>query len=166
MDYIQNDAIISPCGKYRYSLHRRWNFKPTICFIGLNPSTANATKDDPTIRRCVRFADSWGYGGIIMVNLFAYRSTNPDVLTNVDNPIGIDNEFHIDRAINYSLISIAAWGAGPKGILSYHVAEIGIKYKNKLHVLSLTKDGSPSHPLYLPKNLKPVLWNQFQEANE
>ena len=74
-------ADISPCGKYRYSLWRDWDwqgFANRVMFVGLNPSTADATNDDPTIRRCVRFATDWGFGGLVMVNLFAYRATDPD----------------------------------------------------------------------------------------
>lgn len=86
---MKSEAILSVDRKYRYVLTRTWDETlPNIMFVGLNPSTADETTDDPTIRRCINFAKSWGYGGLYMVNLFAYRSTNPNNIRIVDNPIG------------------------------------------------------------------------------
>lgn len=89
-------AIISECGKYRYSLSRIWDEnKANVLFIMLNPSTADGDVDDPTIRRCIGFAKSWGYGGIYVGNLFAYRATDPKELLKVENPIGFENIHHL-----------------------------------------------------------------------
>ena len=90
---VNKNAIFSDCRKYRYVLSRTWNDKKkTILFIGLNPSTADEKIDDPTIRRCINYAQNWGYGSLLMVNLFAYRATIPTELKNVKNPIGNDND--------------------------------------------------------------------------
>ena len=83
------NAVISECGKYRYSLTRIWDeSKPKVMFIMLNSSTANANNDDPTIRRCINFAKAWGFGDLYVCNIFAYRATNPQELLKVDNPFG------------------------------------------------------------------------------
>ena len=143
-------AIISECGKYRYQLWRIWNDQlPKVLFIMLNPSTADANEDDPTIRRCIAFAKSWGYGGLFVGNLFAYRSTNPSNLKKVDTPIGPWNTAHVISMFNRSDKAICAWGNGQsppnyfKGLLP------------KFYYLELSKDGIPKHPLYLKGNLQP-----------
>ncbi len=90
-DAMTRNAHLSICRRYRYALLRRWGEGKNAMFIGLNPSTADETADDPTIRRCVSFAKAWGFGGLCMANLFAYRATNPaDMLMQAD-PIGPDN---------------------------------------------------------------------------
>ena len=83
---MKKDAQLSTCRKYRYALWRTWDeAKPQVMIIGLNPSTADETKDDPTITRCINFAKAWGYGGVCMANLFAYRATAPsDVKASID----------------------------------------------------------------------------------
>ena len=86
---MEKDAILSEDRKYRYVLSRIWDkSKPIVMIIGLNPSTADETEDDRTIRRCIKFADSWGYGGVYMLNLFAFRATKPTDMFVVVNPIG------------------------------------------------------------------------------
>lgn len=97
---MDKGAIISGCGKYRYSLWRTWDKKlPKVMFIMLNPSTADAYEDDPTIRRCINFAKSWGYGGIVVGNLFAYRATNPKKLILIDDPSGSANHHYLTHMI-------------------------------------------------------------------
>ena len=101
---IKSEAMLSVDRKYRYVLTRTWDETlSNIMFVGLNPSTADETTDDPTIRRCINFAKSWGYGGLYMVNLFAYRSTNPNNIRIVDNPIGDDNDSCISHTLNYQI---------------------------------------------------------------
>lgn len=78
---MKSDAELSKCRTYRYALWRTWDeSKPFAMFVGLNPSTADELEDDPTIRRCINFSKLWGYGGLCMVNLFAYRATDPTAL--------------------------------------------------------------------------------------
>ena len=127
-------------------------------FIGLNPSTADETNDDPTIRRCIGYAKSWGFGGIYMLNLFAYRATEPQELKKVTDPIGSENNKFLKYYLNYlspERLNIACWGMrGAFMNRSETVIELlGI---NNLSCLGITKDGYPKHPLYLKRNLKPV----------
>lgn len=150
---VANDikgAIISDCSKYRYQLWRIWDkTKPFVMFIMLNPSTADSDIDDPTIRRCIGYAKSWGYGGVYVGNLYAYRATEPSVLREVDNSIGIDNEKHLKEMDSKCEKIICAWGnrkGRPEHIFSNF---------NNLHYLKLNADGTPAHPLYLKKDLKP-----------
>lgn len=147
-------AVISDCGKYRYELTRRWGSGEAVCFIGLNPSTADANIDDPTIRRCVNYAKSWGYSELIMVNVFAWRATDPkDMLEAGKDAVGPDNIQYIDRAIRRSSMAVAAWGNNCPVLHSelYMLAEYG----PRLHALKLNKSGSPAHPLYQKKDIKP-----------
>jgi len=109
-------AVISPCGLYRYRLSRQWT-EPSysLAFVMLNPSTADAEVDDPTIRRCIGFARREGYGGIEVVNLYAFRATSPDDLWKAKDPCGPENEGHlisIARAsVGYGTPIVCAWGA-------------------------------------------------------
>ena len=97
---MKKHAVISHDDKYRYQLSRIWDEeKPMVLFIMLNPSTADADVDDPTIRRVVNFAKSWGYGGVFVGNLYAFRSTDPKVLRYIDDPIGEENIQHIQSLI-------------------------------------------------------------------
>ena len=119
-------------------------------FIMLNPSKADAIKNDRTVNRCIRFAMAWGYGGLIIGNLFAYRSTKPDALKKVLDPVGPENGRHIKEMASEADIIIAAWGNPP--LINSNDSITGLK---NLHYLELTKSGNPRHPLYLKKILTP-----------
>ena len=141
-------AVISSCGAYRYFLSRQLGLDDlTVTFLGLNPSTADATRDDPTIRRCIGFARGWGGGTLQMVNLFALRSTNPRNLLAADDPIGSENDDWIDRAVSEADIVVAAWGV--HGALRGRALEIASRFPKSLQVLGVTKAGMPRHPLYV-----------------
>ena len=150
---------MSMCGCYRYQLRRSWDElwgsgTGTVNFIMLNPSTADATRDDPTIRRCVGFARSWGYCALAVTNLYAFRATNPRELTFVADPVGPENDAHIDAVALASHLVVCAWGArgGKRGsIIRDRLSSLGIKPK----VIRVTKNGDPQHPLYLPADLVP-----------
>lgn len=142
---------------YRYELVREWDeTKPKALFIMLNPSTADADKDDPTIRRCIGFAKNWDLGGIVVINLFAYRSSHPRDLLTASDPIGKYNLIHFQK-YNYNVV-VCAWGNGK---LVEKLGKIyGGKYKpltgfNDLCYLELCNDGTPRHPLHLKGDLKP-----------
>lgn len=169
-NYIESGATISLCGRYRYRLWRKWCSSdvfpgldgkgdqlgnPLTCvFVMLNPSTADGGHDDPTIRRCVAFAKRLGFDRLEVVNLFAYRATNPSellALNDADDPVGTDNRAHIDAACNTESAGmvIAAWGVHG-GHLGQDRAVLGWIGRD-IHALGApTKSGAPRHPLYLP----------------
>ena len=157
--FQRSDALISPCGLYRYRLSRTWDDRlPGVCFVMLNPSVADASVDDPTIRRCLSFAASWGCGAIHVVNLFAFRSTDPDLLTDATDPIGPDNDHHILAATTSGQRVIAAWGAVGR---KYREREAVVKKMLRaggvrVECLGLTKDGCPRHPLYVHGSTEPM----------
>lgn len=149
-------AEFSECHRYRYSLHRVWSPKQSrVLIIGLNPSTADHEHDDPTIRRCIKFAQNWGHGGLCMANLFAYRSTNPAVLKSVDDPVGPDNDEWLKRLADECALVVAAWGnEGAYLDRSTEVREM----LGPLSVLKINRSGEPAHPLYLKSDLQPMAW--------
>ena len=156
---MTNTAIFSPCRKYRYSLWRDWSGLFTqnkyVMFIGLNPSTADEKNDDPTIRRCISYAKAWGFDGLCMANIFAFRATEPkDMLSEVD-PVGVENDRYLVELAGKVDLVIAAWGT-----LGVHMGrdETVRSMIDCLHYLRLTKEGYPGHPLYLPKDLRPIKW--------
>jgi hypothetical protein len=149
-------ADISSCGRYRYRLWRRWGYGGFVLFIGLNPSTADASVDDPTIRRCVDFAQAWGFGGVMMVNLFAWRATDPRDMMAAKDPVGPDNNAALIHAYLTTEMAIAAWGT--RGAFLGRDAAVRDLLPD-LHCLRLTRDGHPGHPLHLPRELRPMPWS-------
>lgn len=157
---VTTSAVLSDCKKYRYSLTRVWDDnKPRVLFIMLNPSTADAEKDDPTIRRCIGFAKDWGYGGIYVVNLFALRATNPQDLLKAPFVVGVENEKWFRRMSALAHLVVCAWGNG--AIVDKLQKRLDHTWKplswisKPLHYIELSNDGTPKHPLYLPKHLMP-----------
>lgn len=150
----ESGAIISPCGLYRYHLWRIWDdCLPTMVFVMLNPSTADASHDDPTIRRCIGFAKRDGYGSISVRNVFALRATNPKELLTAADPFGPENESHLLAARGVSVLTrlVVAWGAkfgGPRLKGFYNRAATACTIQGA-YCLGTTKDGDPRHPLYL-----------------
>jgi hypothetical protein len=146
------EAFFSADRMYRYALSRCWDGKlPMLGFIGLNPSTADETRLDPTLRRVVTYAIREGCGGIWVANLFAYRATKPKVMLGVDNPVGPHNDVWLTDIARWCGIILCGWGA--------HGSHLGrdmwvrkLLQGHKLHCLSKTKDGQPGHPLYLRKD--------------
>lgn len=149
-----NKALLSDCGRYRYILSREWDTaRPKLNWIMLNPSTADARMDDPTIRRCMSLAEGWGYGGIVVTNLFALRSPDPAVLFHDADPVGILNDSAIVTAALECKAHIAAWGIhGPLHARDLAVFKILTEHPLRLPIkcLALTKGGRPRHPLYYP----------------
>lgn len=140
-------------GRYRYLLWRRWAEADSLLFIMLNPSTADAAQDDPTIRRCIGFARRWGFGGVEVVNLFAWRATLPRELAKARDPVGPHNDRAISLAVARSRAVIAAWGVhGALGDRDAQVAQL--LAATRLRCLGLTRDGAPRHPLYVAGNVR------------
>lgn len=152
--FVTKSAKFSPCRKYRYSLWRIWDAsRPYVMFIGLNPSTADETEDDPTVRRCINYATAWGYGGLCMTNIFSFRTTDPKVMKAELLPIGPDNDKSLLACAKDAGIVIAAWGTHGTHMQRNNAV---IKTIASLYCLEITKDGHPSHPLYLKKTLMPI----------
>lgn len=163
---MNSGAAISRCGRYRYSLWRYWEPGGSIClFIGLNPSTADATTDDPTIRRCVDFARRWDYGGMTMANLFALRSTDPAQLRTALNPIGPLNDDHLRQLIWYADTVVVAWGARPEAA-SRRERIFTLDTSIDLYCLGTTKHGHPKHPLYLKKDTELEIFRESEASDE
>lgn len=155
-------AALSSCGVYRYNLLRRWSNRGLVNFIMLNPSTADVELDDPTIRRCIGFARDWGYGGIIVTNLFAYRSTDPRTMAqkcSENFPItGFDNELYVLDAFKRAAFHVAAWGTWGKLIgADGRMREYAASRNVLLYHLGVSKEGYPRHPLYLASSTEPEM---------
>lgn len=149
--FLERDAVISDCGKYRYLLRRTWDrHKPRALFVMLNPSTADASVDDATIRSCIRLSKGLGYGSFEVVNLYAWRATDPKDLESADVRVGPDADKIMEAAIRRCDIPIAAWGAHWLAlerrdfVMSNILAE-----RPAVFCLGKTKGGAPKHPLYL-----------------
>ncbi|NYJ75100.1 DUF1643 domain-containing protein [Allobranchiibius huperziae] len=149
-----SDASICGCGRHRYRLSRRWGSKggPTATFIMLNPSTADADVDDPTIRRCIGFARREGCTGLVVVNLYAWRATKPADLWTADDPVGPENDEAISGALRLARLHggpvIAAWGAHARSDRVGAVREL-TRGVVALTCLGVTEGGHPRHPLYV-----------------
>ncbi len=128
-------------------------------FIGLNPSTADETVDDPTIRRCINFARSWGRSGVVMLNIFALRSTDPKVLFAVSDPVGLDNDHALTVVSAVCQPVVACWGVhGSHLARGYYVKQLLRQTCPAVFHLGLTKSGQPKHPLYLRKTTERIRW--------
>jgi hypothetical protein len=156
VDGVARQAQMDALGQYRYNLVRIWEeHQPRVCFVMLNPSTADAYQDDPTIRRCIGFARAWGYGSLEVVNLYAWRATDPKEIWKATFPIGSENDRYIDAAVKRSSCVIAAWGVGAK--CRARVGQVNRILVNA-YCLGRTKKGDPRHPLFIPANHKPSLY--------
>ena len=162
---MEGNAQFSPCRRYRYSLRRNWiGGSGTVNFIGLNPSTADETLDDPTIRRCIGFAKLWGFESLVMLNLFAWRATNRKEIRRVSDPVGPDNDAALREHIIWpDRLTVAAWGTD--GTHLGRADTVRAMFP-ELSCLRLTKDGHPEHPLYLPKDLTPAPYGPPNRAVE
>ena len=163
--YTDAGADISACGRYRYRLWRWWAHGPAMGFVMLNPSTADGEVDDPTIRRCIGFAKREGFGGIMVVNLFAFRATDPgDLLLNspLNDPRAREFAEAEIRACAENGCVVAAWGAHPATVNRSEGVHSIRRVKEwagpSLKCLGVTKSGAPRHPLYLPNDAPLVRW--------
>ena len=153
-------AVLSECGTYRYALWREWMTGEGTClFVMLNPSTADASEDDPTIRRCIGFAQRWGYGRLAVANLFAFRATEPNALLSATDPVGPENEHWLGQLFDDASLVIAAWGASVRPVAAHRECEVIAKCRMfgvRLDCLGLTKENLPRHPLYIAGATEPV----------
>jgi len=147
---MKRHATLSKCETYRYWLERSWaeNGNGFVNFIMLNPSTADAKIDDATIRKCIGFAQRWGYDGMHVVNLFALRSTNPEALYSHADPVGPENDVFIEASLLSAEKTIIAWGK--HGKIMGRGEQVLKRLDHRCFALKFNLDGSPQHPLYVP----------------
>ncbi|WP_290648480.1 DUF1643 domain-containing protein [Aquisalimonas sp.] len=149
-------ASFSECRLYRYLLWRRWAKGPTVTFVMLNPSTADETTNDPTVARCQRRAVQWGYGGLFVVNLFAWRSTDPVALYGLGDPVGPENDHTVRDASRNSELVVCGWGN--HGTLHNRGRQVlGLVRSEGVipYALKITGAGQPGHPLYIGYAVQP-----------
>ena len=152
---MRRHAALDSTRKYRYALERTWNADlDRVLFIMLNPSTADEHLDDATIRRCIRFASTWGYGGLTVGNLFALRSTDPSGLIEDPDPVGPGNDHYLERMAGECRAVVAAWGNSGTRVSVFQEREAYIKERltGQLQCLGVNKDGTPRHPAHLDGN--------------
>jgi hypothetical protein len=151
------NAVFSPCRIWRYALRRQWSTGDRVCFILLNPSTADETQDDPTIRRCIRYAKDWGYGGMVLGNIFAFRATNPCDMRAAADPVGkLNDSWLLALAAEAQGNIVCGWG-NHGAFMGRGAAVLQMLRENdwKPKALAKTGTGEPGHPLYLRANLLP-----------
>lgn len=147
---IDQGAIFSPCRAYRYQLYRRWSSGPSLVFVMLNPSTADAETNDPTVERCQRRARRLGFSGVVIANLFAFRATDRTVLSRVHDPIGPENDQAIRDAVSHHADVVCAWGTEGRLMGRDRAVLELLRVANVRRLcLGTNADGTPIHPLYL-----------------
>lgn len=156
VERVARAAVLSDCGTYRYVLTRRWAEGPVLGWVMLNPSRADAERDDATVRRCMGFARSWGFAGIIVRNLYAARSSSPAGLWSHPEPVGPANDQYLASAAEDQL-TVCAWGAlGERHhrgrLVAARLDELGAR----MVCLGRTAAGQPRHPLYARAELLPA----------
>lgn len=156
-DSIRRWADFSSCRTWRYTLGRVWDKSlPRLLFILLNPSTADEQHDDPTNRRGIGFAQSWGYGSVVFVNLFAFRTSKPSEMKRAIDPVGPENDRYIREQAVLANRVIAAWGVHGNYRRRDRVVR---RMVDNMFCLGLTKDGHPKHPLYVTRDTWPIAFD-------
>lgn len=154
-----SSAVISEDQRYRYSLARSWQGDgERVLFIMLNPSVADAEQDDPTILRCCSFAKLWGYRHLEVVNLFAFRSTDPKRMYQEPDPVGPRNDDFIYGHAKSADRIFVAWGKLPVAAVSREAKVLGLLEEFELWCVGRTKEGFPRHPLYVARLTIPTVW--------
>jgi len=164
-----SSALFSLCGRYRYGLFRvkgsPFSEAKALGFIMLNPSTADGEKDDPTIKRCMSFADSFGYQGILVANLYSYRATDPTDLWVELDPVGPFNDDHLRQALRAAEKVVCAWGTNAEDSRVDDFLNIAEDEGIDLYCLGINQDGSPKHPLYLKGDSQLIPFKLFKETS-
>lgn len=166
--FIDGGAEFSECRTYRYLLWRKWSWQLPLACVLLNPSVGDEHRNDPTNERCERRARAWGFGGVTFTNLFPYVAANPKDMLKADDPIGPPNKARdaiLDAASHAGLV-LCGWGNhGLHKHQGTYIKDVLEAHGIELHILRLTGQGQPEHPLYVPYDVKPVLWRyELQEA--
>lgn len=161
--WMRSSAVFGgPNEEYRYTLSRTWDDSlPSVLIVMMNPSTASITHNDPSVAKCCRYAADWRYGSLWVGNSFAYRATDQKRLISVPDPVGPENDKYLLEMAEQASLIVFAYGL-PHKSLRYRGPEVARLLSRggtrPVHVLKLTKDGIPSHPLYLKGTLRPILW--------
>lgn len=160
MNESGNTCIFSPCRTWRYALRHTWADSPddrerSIVWIGLNPSTADENQLDPTLRRIRNYSRDWGFNTFHMLNLFAFRATDPRAMRRAPDPVGPDNDRWMLETARHADRIICAWGRHGRH-LGRDAAVLALLQDFPLECLDRTKDGMPRHPLYLKSGLLPA----------
>lgn len=163
-------AWFSDCGTYRYVLLRLVDLglddldgkqDRSVNFVMLNPSTADDVADDPTVRRCIGYARRWGYGELLVTNLFAFRATDPKAMKAADDPVGPENDEYIRKIAGAVDLVVLAWGShGDYRRRDEQVRRIVAGVGKEPHCLTVTATGQPGHPLYLGRDLRPIRYGR------
>ena len=153
-------AQFSACRRWRTLLWRRWDAaKPVANFLMLNPSTADEHVLDPTCARARDYAERWGFGALLVTNVFAWRATDPDRMKAAADPVGEGNDAAIQRAARRAQLVVCAWGNHGLHLARSSAVQRLLRGAGvALHVLRLNAGGEPAHPLYLPAALRPQRW--------
>lgn len=159
-------ADYSDCEQFRYSLTRVWDETAArVTFVMLNPSTATELQNDPTVERCERRARAMGYGAFQVVNIFAYRATDPKDMRRAADPIGQANDSAILAAAQWGALVICAWGThGAHLDRGAEVERLLRGQTTPLYHLGLTKEGAPKHPLYIGYHILPMAWQPLNST--
>ena len=159
---MKRTAVLSDCGTYRYQLVREWGDGDRVCWVMLNPSTADAQQDDPTIRRCINFTERWGGGSIVVVNLYAWRTSSPAELRSAiragRDAQGPENTEWVRKSLAESELAVGAWGVNGSWYLGERVRLAALDVGLTLQCLGTTLSRCPKHPLYLPKTASVRPW--------
>ena len=159
-DNETRETVFSPCRKYRYYLAQIWDEnKPPLYWLMLNPSTADEQINDPTVEGCEQRARKWGYGGSVVLNIFAWRATDPENLKKCANPIGDDNDLWMHKlaVLSQTHDVIAAWGEhGAHENRGQAVLDIFRQKEGRLQALIMNQSGAPRHPLYIKRSVRPT----------
>lgn len=153
---VVRSAVTSGDGVYRYRLGRVWQrplaaaARGHVTWVMLNPSTADEQVDDPTIRRCLRFSDDFGYRSLTVVNLFALRATSPTSLAGHPDPVGPENRRFVAEETRKADLVVVAWGAGKVAQAGYErLRDVLRNVEGRVRCLGVTASGAPRHPLYV-----------------
>lgn len=165
---VRKRASISECGTFRYRLSRHWGTGKLLPFVMLNPSTADAEVDDPTVRRCMSFARREGADGIVVGNLCAFRSSSPADLDKASDPFGLANQEYLREiavcAVSDDMPIVCAWGNHGAGRGDRYALDLFRKHGARLVCFGTTGYGYPRHPLYV-RGDQPLVPFSFSEGD-